>query len=1342
MKTLSLLIVVVFVAFVCLPVLAVVPAPRAVGVDNDDLSLKTHPSTASVQPRLRIEPVEKHSPGQTTSLPAHLRGQAGAWNATRSRQATALSPNAPVTVWVNDNWAGSSVGSTVGGHTYGIDAFATIQEGIDSVAPSGTVNVFPGDYDEFATGRFLFDASGPYQFGLFVSSAKGGITIQGVDDAAVPVSAYAAVVANVKCNATNGFGESGVFVEGDNVTITGLNIFQNPLLGQNKSIEVIGESFTFKWNKVTDGNSLYMDDWRFDSGTNTSWVKSYTVEGNSFAIGTSIDIASGFGFSGPTSGRKIVNNTFDLGGNNWNAISFNGSGTGVPWFIYSVGGATITGNTMYGGTTQYIRARGTYDNSQFDWKTYFENNSFDRSAVIVQGADWANSVREYSYTQAPYTFDHARRIGATIQGEVDQSVAGDDVKVGPGTYIENVLLDRGIALTGKGQANCTIIPALSGPNTGTGSLPAGASNLILVQADNVTVSGLTLDGDNPALTSGIVVGGADLDARNGIITNYNVGVFNNLVVHDVTVKNIYLRGIYASSGGSFDFNHNTVQNVKGEAASIAMFNYGGAGSFAFNIVSDCNDAISANHSRGTQFLNNQVTGSASGLHTDNAGDGGGTADLIKGNSVSNSSTNGYGIFVFAPYITPTVEANTITNVDVGLTNAGSYNGTYVIFKNNIVNGMGKAGSTGLYVTTEIWGFASGNTTLSLLNNAIYNNAYGSYMVAEAGFTNTINSSSNAFYANANSNVETGTGTMGAGTFVLDMGMNWWGTASYTGVASAIINGQVDYTPWLASGTDLDGNPATGFQGDFSSLWVDDDSPQLGSLNRIQEAVNKVIGSTVNVAPGLYPGQVVMNGFAALNLIGSGIGVTTVQAPPTAMTQSFVTGTNNNFPILFVENSANVKIAQMTIDGAAKGNLQYRFVGVAYRNAGGSLDTTSIIDIRDNPFSGSQHGVAVYAFADDGNNRVLNLRGNTISGFQKGAVVFLGANLIANIDHSVIAGAGPTTITAQNGIQYATGAAGTASNNTVAGVSYTPGSYTASGLLAYGPGIVTLDHNQVSECQTGIYFIDGAGAATYNTIVNTPAGTGVKAYFGIFGAYATPGTLAKANPKAFDFELIAAARRTTAAAQSPQVYAWNVSNNDLDGGHSDSAYGINAYSYTSGNVTFTCLNNQVKNWLVGIESDQIGGSAAMSSTVHSNTFKANTYGYYNYFGTTNVQFNTFSSDTNAVDNKAGNIYLQNCWNDYVGVGPRPVPGGGGNSDTNPKLDCSNCCVGTTGDVNKIDIVDLSDLTALVSFLTGGGYILPCTAEANVNNIGIVDLADLTALVSFLTGGGFVLPNCPQ
>ena len=141
-------------------------------------------------------------------------------------------------------------------------------------------------------------------------------------------------------------------------------------------------------------------------------------------------------------------------------------------------------------------------------------------------------------------------------------------------------------VTLKGSGNSTVIyPATSNPACGGGSLCGGAaSNIVLVQANNVTITKLRLEGDNPALTSGVVVGGKDIDARNGIITNHEAGTYNNLTVSKVKVSDVYLRGMYASSGGTFDFNHDTVENVQAEEASIAMFAFGGSGTMSHNKV--------------------------------------------------------------------------------------------------------------------------------------------------------------------------------------------------------------------------------------------------------------------------------------------------------------------------------------------------------------------------------------------------------------------------------------------------------------------------------------------------------------------------------------------------------------------------------------------------------------------------------------------------------------------------------------------------------------------------------------------------------------------------------------
>src|SRR5262245_5730696 len=144
----------------------------------------------------------------------------------------------------------------------------TIQAGIDAVAVNGTVNVRPGNYNETASGRTITQSNGgpngPHQFGLFIGNDKSGITVQGVTSSDVPITSATSVAAHITTNATNDFGYSGTFVEGDNVTLQGLGFGAN-IPGQNKTIEIIGNNFTLNANDIEDYyGAVYMDDWMYD----------------------------------------------------------------------------------------------------------------------------------------------------------------------------------------------------------------------------------------------------------------------------------------------------------------------------------------------------------------------------------------------------------------------------------------------------------------------------------------------------------------------------------------------------------------------------------------------------------------------------------------------------------------------------------------------------------------------------------------------------------------------------------------------------------------------------------------------------------------------------------------------------------------------------------------------------------------------------------------------------------------------------------------------------------------------------------------------------------------------
>ncbi len=125
----------------------------------------------------------------------------------------------------------------------------------------------------------------------------------------------------------------------------------------------------------------------------------------------------------------------------------------------------------------------------------------------------------------------------------------------------------------------------------------------------------------------------------------------------------------------------------------------------------------------------------------------------------------------------------------------------------------------------------------------------------------------------------------ASTVTVDASANGWGINTPAGVLGE-TSGSVDYTPWFHNAGDM--NVAPGFQGDYSVLDVDDDSPQTGSVSRINEAIDLVSGSTVNVAAGLYDERVTIN--KSISLLGATAGVSKrgFAAPPyDTVTQSII-----------------------------------------------------------------------------------------------------------------------------------------------------------------------------------------------------------------------------------------------------------------------------------------------------------------------------------------------------------------------------------------------------------------------------------------------------------------------
>lgn len=494
-----------------------------------------------------------------------------------------------------------------------------------------------------------------------------------------------------------------------------------------------------------------------------------------------------FGF--PEVGTTATINNNILEGNDYNLLVLDYTGGGpAP-------SATASGNTFSNGGVQVASTDGT-----IDIPTTLGANGFDRG-VVVHGS--------------PYL----PMIWSAIQDGVDAAAPADTVYAIAGTYVENITIPKPLTLMGD-LGFTKILPAFSNPDCsvggGSGPFCAGgspkASTVILVQANDVTIQTLTIDGNNPDLTSGVIRGGADLDARNGIIANYETpATYANLHIHSVTVENIYLRGI--NTRGSFNFHDNTVTNVQGDGASIGMFAWYGPGLFNNNTVSYANDGISANHSQGIQFVFNTVTHSGSGVHTDNAGDAGGVADLIGNNTISdcNSAAGGYGIFVFVPYIAPAVNNNTVTNCQYGVSYWGQGAPVSTSFTNNAIDGSGLADSIGAWINTDltpIYDAIFMDATVNFSGNTFTNNTKGVMLTGDAGHTVDATFTCNEIRGNT-SGVDKGL----LGTYTNDFTHNWWGTATGpynaadnpTGTGNAVADG-IAFSPWNIDDTCGDSVP--------------------------------------------------------------------------------------------------------------------------------------------------------------------------------------------------------------------------------------------------------------------------------------------------------------------------------------------------------------------------------------------------------------------------------------------------------------------------------------------------------------------------------------------------------
>ena len=271
------------------------------------------------------------------------------------------------------------------------------------------------------------------------------------------------------------------------------------------------------------------------------------------------------------------------------------------------------------------------------------------------------------------------------------------------------------------------------------------------------------------------------------------------------------------------------------------------------------------------------------------------------------------------------------------------------------------------------------------------------------------------------------------------------------------------------------------------------NPDCATIHGALDTSPAANGDTIQVAAGTYSETATLTVDKPVTIAGAGVGSTTITTPfPTSFTQDAA----GNFAMVFVAPAASgATIQDLTVNANGDSNTNHScphsFVGVDIQDAAATVQRVHIANVEDTPLGGSPcGGTGLSDLNDDGTARTLTVDHVTIDNYEKNGMSFDGndvSGLTANVTNSTVTGAGPTTILAQNGIEYLSDAAGTVSGSTISGDECNvpgacgPDPFTQSqgtGILLFATGPVTVSGNTITANDTGItYFLSDSGVPT-------------------------------------------------------------------------------------------------------------------------------------------------------------------------------------------------------------------------------------------------------------------------
>lgn len=701
----------------------------AVGAANFTVNGATAPTTMAVLTFKAINPVastaglvsfRSHSPAtrltdsnatEVASTPSNLAAiSIAAWSGTDA--------------WVDDNYVGLPNGTVVnwpadgnpGPHAIGVDAFATIQGGVNAVSNNGTVHVAAGTYaDTNVSGRNGLNIEG---------AGAATTTVVGSHNSGDPYTFYVQSGSNntlsgftiTRSGNTPALWNSNVKSGGLNVSnTTGTVVRDCVITGNRNGLYMENNSSATIRNNVIDNNrtGLHM------VAANTGGTVAENAITNNWTDGVLFRTES---VSNDTTGTKFVGN--NISGNWFGQIEYredftampkdfsgNWLGTTSPSVVATSGGedpyatqipVIFGGSSTPPGGQPDIKGNAS---AQFDITpmlssgldtdsgTYADSNGF-------QG-DFSHLIATTQLAQTGATGRVQEGVNLIANGTLTGGARLLDVRAG--TYKDNPIVNK--ALT------------IAGPNAGTagsaGRAPEaiivtnGPSNaVIMVTASNITLDGLKIDGDDPLATGGATYAGTDGNTYFGI-SNYVQGPGTVFPVSGLTVQNSIITNTFMGirlNGGAASTGNTITRNW---FDAIGNFDFGYAVSLRFHFYADVTNNLMTRCLSGVHTSVHSLAGPAvwsitgNEIHSYGAGicswgidTGAATGATITGNQLSAETTpapiaDNAGIIIF--YLQgplTTISGNTISDHDHGIVVTGAFSSganTLSIGANTITN---------------------------------------------------------------------------------------------------------------------------------------------------------------------------------------------------------------------------------------------------------------------------------------------------------------------------------------------------------------------------------------------------------------------------------------------------------------------------------------------------------------------------------------------------------------------------------------------------------------------------------------------------------------------------------